>query len=1086
MLLLDRKLVSSRTPSFGSSRRTDCSVAAFIRAVGACFVLTLAVCGGLQADEHQPVVPEFGSDVKAKLEAHCYDCHNTAEEKGGLDLQVLTRELDFRSRPSLLGDLEWVLQEHEMPPSGYEKQLNEEDRRQLLAWIRNTLLELQNARPNDPGEVVSPRINSAEYDYVIRDLTGAAMNVGQYLTADAPGGEGFLNMGANLTLSVGQFESFLAAAKLVVNHARIGVDTGPVFFSFPVGKAEDNEAFAESLLELYMMPMMEAFEQWAEAKREALHTHIGKKEFDKDEANWIAWLEAAWQYRYRDQLGMPEATLAEVGENYPVSLPRSGMQKLWAVLTSDTSGGEELDKVESLIESGLMQKLVERWKQLPPPNGADKNSVREQIASDVRWVMSCEVPDYGGSTTRIEYDYKDDPSFTLKDLRGRYRRGVFPIDLHIDRSETGYVYFAVSTLWDGREGDYVRVSDMQVEFEDGRVQPLHEIISSFESSAGRPVKFGNRIGKATPPADSVTIPGGHWVRFSVPDGAVGLKAQGAIDPDIGDDTTSQWLATDRQPDNMETFHRRYVLGNLTHDRAKRFQQMTQLATGATETAGRARDEQVFWTLSDRLQSALGVDRVSRFRSYRGENLIVIDGSEIIDRMDPQQHAMLAKVLALMEDFAKYKDAPANQTEQQARRIIDSFATKAWRRQVNDKDLQKLFELYKQERARGATFENAMQQPLVATLLSPRFLYRFVASKGTAEPYALSSRELAERLSFMLWGSLPDEELLDVAADGRLQEPDVMREQVQRMIQDERFEGFIEQFAAHWLGFADYEVKADPDQEKYSFFSAELKRDLQREVVQFLRNLFQENGSLLSLLDAQHSFLNERLAKFYGVSGVDGEAFRKVVLPADSNRGGLLGMAAFHAMTSTPLRTSPVHRGLWVYQVLLGKPVPEPPPNVPQLSDDEVSEEGLTVAQQLRKHRQDPTCYSCHDRFDPLGIALENFDPVGRWRSEVAPGKPVDSVGVYRDGGQIQGMAGLRQAVLAEKEAFVDNFARKLIGYGLSRGYLLSDQPLHDEIRQLLAENDFRPLPAILAIVNSDQFRTRRDAGAVESDVSAAR
>jgi hypothetical protein len=250
--------------------------------------------------------------------------------------------------------------------------------------------------------------------------------------------------------------------------------------------------------------------------------------------------------------------------------------------------------------------------------------------------------------------------------------------------------------------------------------------------------------------------------------------------------------------------------------------------------------------------------------------------------------------------------------------------------------------------------------------------------------------------------------------------------------------------------------------------------MHEELNMFLKYVFKENHSMLTLLDSDFTFLNGLLAEHYGVNGVEGKEFQKVKLPADSPRGGLLGMASIQMINSTPLRTDPIHRGLWVYEVLLGKPVPEPPPNVPQLSDDEVSEDGLTVAQQLAKHREDPACFSCHDRFDPLGVAMENFDPVGRWREEIEPGKPVDSLGVFGDGTEIAGISGLRDAVMAEREAFLNNFTRKLIGYGLSRGYLLSDKPLQDEMLEAMAANDYRPQPAIMALVTSQQFRTRRD------------
>jgi hypothetical protein len=432
-------------------------------------------------------------------------------------------------------------------------------------------------------------------------------------------------------------------------------------------------------------------------------------------------------------------------------------------------------------------------------------------------------------------------------------------------------------------------------------------------------------------------------------------------------------------------------------------------------------------------------------------------------------------MTILRNIAKYQDAPAEELAPHAKRIISEFATKAWRRDGSVAELQALFNLYQAEMQKeGMLFNNAMHQPLVAILMSPRFLYRFTESHGSQEPYALNDNELATRLAFTLWGSLPDDELLDLAEQGKLRDANVLQQQAQRMIDDPRFRGFIEQFAAHWLHFAEFEAKAAPDLEKFDDFTPRLKDAIHEELNTFLKYVFKENHSMLTLLDSDFTFLNGILAEHYGIEGVKGQDFQKVQLPEDSPRGGLMGMASIQMINSTPLRTDPIHRGLWVYEVLLGKPVPEPPPNVPQLSDDEVSEDGLTVAQQLAQHREDPACFSCHDRFDPLGVAMENFDPIGRWREEIEPGKPVDSLGVFGDGTEIAGIRGLREAVMADKDAFLQNFTRKLIGYGLSRSYLLSDKPLQEEMLKQLAANNYRPQPAIMALVTSQQFRTRRD------------
>ncbi len=1026
-------------------------------------------------------LPDFDTQVHPLLERHCFACHDSIEQKGSLDLEVLTRETDYRARPTLLEDLDWVIGEHEMPPTTFAHQPTKEERQVMLDWIQGSLLELQNAQPNDPGLVVSPRINSSEYDHVIRDLTGEQLGVGQLLTQDSPGGEGFLNVGANLTLSVGQFESFLSAAKNVLNHARIGVETGPVFYDRPVGKAVDNKAYAKSLATIYMELLQFTYEEWSDAKKRAIRDYMGFGGYHRDEfPQIVAWLEAAWQYRFREELGMPDATLAEVGARYPVPLPASGMEKLWAAMTEDRS----FEKMHSLMENPLFRDLVDRWQMIPAPTNGDPTAAREAITAAVR------------ETLRLADKLGEDPwsahrnwstveevirgNAERKEYLGRARRGRVPVHLHPQRSETGEIVIAVSTLFDGPEGDFIRLTDFTAVMEDGRKLPWEQVISHFETSTGGRLNFGAPVGGARPGPGEIVVPGGHWVKFQVPEGLVELKGKAVFDPDIGEETTSQILSWDRPPPHRDVFHGRTILGNVSSPHAKKVQNTMEEMTSFT-VGGKLRDEQAYWALDPELRDALGVDGSERWRGYRGHSTLAIDAQEVIDRMEavnPDWKEQFDETVALIHDLERHRDAETSHTRLYAEEVIREWANEAWRREVTERDIEGLLALYDEQRALGETYENSVRQALYGVLMSPRFLYRLMEGRDrTGEPYPLNDWELANRLSFFLWGSLPDDELLDAADSGALRQPAVLSAQAERMVRDPKFLGFIDEFASHWLDFADYEEKAAPDQERFEYFTPELKEAMREEVVLFLMDIFQNNQPLTGVLDAEYTYLNELLAKHYDLYDdldIHGSGMRKVNLPPDAPRGGVLGMAAFLTMQSKPLRSDPIHRGIWVYESVLGKPIPEPPPNVPILSDEEVSEEGLTVAQQLAKHRDDPACFSCHDRFDPLGVALENFDPIGRWRTEITDGVPVDSLGEFGDGTEVKGFQGLKEMVLAEREAFLNNFTRKLIGYGLNRGFMLSDKPLQEEMIEALKANDYRPMVAIEALVNSPQFLNRRD------------
>ncbi len=1045
--------------------------------IGGIALLAVAGSGLSSASAAVPENIDFNEHVLPLMESMCYDCHNSADQKGSLDLEVLTRETDYRSRPSLLENIDWVVSEHEMPPSTAENQPTEDQRQIMLDWARDALMELQNARPNDPGVVVSPRINSAEYDYVLRDLTGEDLDIGQFLTGDSPGGEGFLNAGSSLTLSVGQFESFLSAAKMVMNYARIGVETGPIFFGGPMGTFEDKTQLIEAMTEKYEDVLNNAYSGWYERtakKVRGIHPKSEERSF------YVAFLEAAWQYRYRAELGMANATPADIANNYPVPLPVSGVERAIEVMNQ-----EKTEYSEKFLENEILKQVAERWQKLPAPTGNDPKAVRDELIEMVDWVYW--ISDNGGFGPHYnDIEIRPEEKADVQAYRGRLYRGIYGVNVDLGKVTTGEVYLAVSETYDGGDDDFIRWEGLKFEMADGSEKPWQEVIPGFVTSTGQKIGFGNKIGEAEVGPDGIIVSGGHWVKFEVPQNAKRLFGEAVVDPEIGQNTTSQVTIVQKEPESMVIFPDEHVIGkknikasekvNSTMQEAKSFANAQHKPFGTWNGS-------IAYDWDPEIVEALkpfGVKEPQRYGRYG--TLWGVDVTELIPHMTPEQEKRRQKYMAFFRDFAKHHDVTLEEAAPHAKKVIGEFATKAWRRDVTVEELQEVYQLFVEEMEKGALYENAMRQPLIAILMAPRFLYRFTESRGSVEPYALDDRELATRLAFTLWASLPDKELLDLADAGKLNDPAVLRRQALRMIQDPRFRGFIEQFASHWLHFADYEAKAAPDMEKYEEFKPELKQAMIEEVNQFLKYVFKENHSMLTLLDADFTFLNETLAGHYGINGVKGEEFQKVALPEDSPRGGLVGMGAFQVITSTPLRTSPVHRGLWVYETVLGKPVPEPPPVVPQLSDEEVSEEGLTVAQQLAQHREDPACFSCHDRFDPLGVAMENFDPIGRWRTETQ-GKPVDSLGIYGDGEKVEGVEGLKTALKQEKESFLQNFARKLIGYGTSRSYLLSDKPLQEEMIERMVADDYKPLPAILALIESKQFRMRRDSPAEDQQAS---
>jgi hypothetical protein len=337
-------------------------------------------------------------------------------------------------------------------------------------------------------------------------------------------------------------------------------------------------------------------------------------------------------------------------------------------------------------------------------------------------------------------------------------------------------------------------------------------------------------------------------------------------------------------------------------------------------------------------------------------------------------------------------------------------------------------------------------------------------------HRIGDLELASRLSFFLWSSIPDDELLDVAQQGKLQDPAVLQQQVRRMLADNKSKAIVTNFAGQWLYLRNLD-KITPDPDAFPEFDDGLRKSFQQEPEMFLDAVLREDRSVVDLLDANFTFLNERLARFYGIPNVHGPAFRRVTLP-DGNRGGLLGQGSILTVTSYPNRTSVVQRGKWVLENVLGTPPPPPPANVPDLKSHTEDGKLLTMRQQMELHRANAICAGCHSRMDPIGFALENFDGVGKWRTKDA-GAEIDATGTLPDGTKFSGPAGLKQVLLGRRDEFVAAMSGKLLTYALGRGLEYYDQPAVRAIATEAAGDDYRFSSIVSAIVKSTPFQMRR-------------
>ena len=413
----------------------------------------------------------------------------------------------------------------------------------------------------------------------------------------------------------------------------------------------------------------------------------------------------------------------------------------------------------------------------------------------------------------------------------------------------------------------------------------------------------------------------------------------------------------------------------------------------------------------------------------------------------------------------------------AQRVVRRFAERAFRRPVREDEFRRLMKLYEQSRGAGDGYEDAVRTTLVAALVSPHFLYRSVGNRESDDPsavYELSDYELASRLSYFLWSTMPDEELFALAAKGRLADEEVLRGQARRMLADPRADAFIENFAGQWLLLRNLErIAIDPG--TFPDYSTELRDDMVREAVLFFADIVRGDRSVLELVESGETFLNERLASHYGIEGVEGAEFRRVALGPHSARGGVLTMGAVLTVTSNPTRTSPVKRGLYVLDQLLGSPPPPPPPNIPRL-EQSASEahlgEDASLREQLSAHLTDPTCVTCHRRMDPIGLAMENFDAIGRWRDGYGE-TPIDAKGELPGGVVFDGPAELKEILLAREEDLVENLGRQVLTYALGRGLEPFDRPTVRGITEEVRSRGDRFGALVEAVVSSEAFRSCR-------------
>jgi len=469
-------------------------------------------------------------------------------------------------------------------------------------------------------------------------------------------------------------------------------------------------------------------------------------------------------------------------------------------------------------------------------------------------------------------------------------------------------------------------------------------------------------------------------------------------------------------------------------------------------------------------------RVEKLRLEPGWHVLTLEAAQPLS-VDSLQIEQIGKGPSeKQKQFHAHLVKPAENLEsprsrQAAEVILQNFLPRAFRRPVSAEEVQAFLALYDRAAERGEPFESSLKLAVQGILVSPHFLFRVEESAASAEIEAISAHELATRLSYFLWSSMPDDELFAAARSGKLLEGAELSRQLTRMLKDPKADQFFEEFTGQWLGTSEVGRLVAPSTTTFKKqFTSDLLVDMRREPVEMVRYLTQEDRSLLELITADYSFINDRLAKHYGIKDVKGRQFRKYDY-TEGRRGGLLGMGGVHLLTSYPNRTSPVLRGGWVLETLLGTRVPAPPADVPELKKPKKGEK-LTLRQQLEKHREQASCAACHNLIDPVGFGLEHFDVLGRWRDK-EDGVEVNAGGVMADGTSFYGLSELKQILASRQDDFARTVAAKMLGYALGRSLTDEDQGTVERLAIDLAKQDFSPQFLIRAVALSPQFRSRQ-------------
>ena len=1082
--------------------------------LGAVLCLAVAVSGfpllasDQQAESFEALGHRYNREVRPLIGQFCQNCHSTALRTGELDLERFADMAEVRRDAGAWVKVVDMLERGEMPPEGSGQPLPEQ-REALLEWVKGYLRAESLANAGDPGPVVLRRLNNAEYSYTVQDLTGIALDPTREFPTDSAAGEGFTNAGNALVMSPGLLQKYLDAGKVIAQHAVLLPDG----FRFSLQKTR-RDWTDEILAEIRRF-----YGRYTEVRKLGVGSEVGNVNVHGNSRIGLSGVLPLQRYfaatlAERQALRTGSKTIPAVADQYGLNARYLG--RLW-------------NSLNGVAPSPLMDGLRARWRGAGPSDaGALTSAVTDWQRALWTFGPVGLIGRTGGPKRWME---PVDPLVFQQHLCAS-----IPPRPPDRRDGEVLVSLVVTDAGDGNEGDFVvlerprlvRVGHPDVLLREirglsrGLRGPDSGQASTEEAEWGLdPAMFGRHPNGRAVDADSLVVRAPAVIPIRLPASLASgrdLVARAVLDQETGSQGSVQVelvLGEPAETSGLLVSRTSVLYSSVSQVFSDRRDLSISRPFLVAEGGGARRrmqaalddyrslfpaalcftqivpvDEiltlQLFYREDDHL-ARLMLDSRQRARLDRlWEELrfvsqspfdrvtaldLLMEAMQGNGRRDRSQYlALLPLQPPIMRGADAFRQELVEAEPGQLAALIN-FAGRAYRRPLTGQEVEELQGLYRRLREQELSHDEAFRLTLARVFVASPFLYRLEKAppQATAE---VSDWELASRLSYFLWSSQPDRELRSLATQGRLRAPEVLVWQARRMLADARVRRLATEFACQWLHIYDFD-QTEVKSEKYFPEFAEIRGEMYEESIRFFTDLFQRDGSLLSLFNADHTFVNRRLAEFYGIEGVQGEDWRRIQVQ-EHGRGGILALGTTLSKQSGASRTSPILRGNWISEVLLGEKLPRPPPDVPELPPDETATEGLTLRQLVALHTSEPSCASCHRRIDPFGFALEGFDAIGRRRDRDMADRPLDTRTTLPDGTEVDGLAGLRDYLLEHRrEEVLRQFCRKLLGYAIGRELKLSDQPLVTEMLERLAGNDYRFSVAIETIVRSRQFREIR-------------